>query len=118
MSTPPPAVAAYYTTAVSPQRETLLAMRDRILEVVPDATEVMKYAMPTFVVNGIPVCGLMAHTKHVGYYPYSGSVLSQFPDLVEKYGGTKAALHVPIDRPLPKATVRRLIRARQAQGPR
>ena len=116
MSGPPRAVAAYYQKAPSPQRETLLAMRERVLEVVPDAVEVMKYAMPTFVVDGTPVCGLMAHTRHVGYYPYSGSVLAQFPELVEKYGGTKAALHVPIDKPLPKATIRRLIRARRSMG--
>ena len=116
MSTPPPAVAAYYTKAPSPQRETMLEMRERVLAIVPGAVEVMKYAMPTFVVDGVPVCGLMAHKRHVGYYPYSGSVLSQFPDLVEKYGGTKAALHVPIDKPLPKATIAKLIRARRAQG--
>ena len=114
MSVPPRAVAAYYKRAPSPQRETLLAMRERILEVVPDAVEVMKYSMPTFVVDGTPVCGLMAHKRHVGYYPFSGQVLAQFPDLFEKYGGTKGALHVPIDAPLPKAAIRRLIRARQA----
>ena len=114
MSAPPPAVAAYYKKAPSPQRETLLAMREHILEVVPDAVEVMKYAMPTFVVDGTPVCGLMAHKRHVGYYPYSGQVLAQFPELIERFGGTKAALHVPVDKPLPKSTIRRLIRARRA----
>lgn len=116
MSTPPPAVAAYYKKAPSPQRETMLEMRSRILAVVPNATEVMKYAMPTFVVDGVPVCGLMAHKRHVGYYPYSGSVLAQFPELMKRYGGTKSALHVPIDKPLPKTTIAKLIRARRAQG--
>ena len=116
MSTPPPAVAAYYRKAPSPQRETILEMRTRILAIVPNATEVVKYAMPTFVVDGVPICGLMAHTKHVGYYPYSGSVLAQFPELVEQYGGTKGALHVPVDKPLPKSTIAKLIRARRAQG--
>ena len=114
MSTPPPAVAAYYKKAPSPQRETMLEMRSRILAVVPNATEVMKYAMPTFVVDGVPVCGLMAHKRHVGYYPYSGSVLAQFPELMKRYGGTKSALHVPIDKPLPKTTIAKLIRARRA----
>ena len=109
----PAAVAAYYRDAPQPQRGTLLAMRERILEVIPEATEAMKYAMPTFIVDGKPLCGLMAHTKHVGYYPYSGSVLAHFPELMAKYGGTKSALHVPIDRPLPRATIRALIRARR-----
>lgn len=113
---PPPAVAAYYAPLTDPHRDTILTMRDRILDVVPDADEVIKYSMPTFVVDGIPVCGLLANKKHIGYYPYSGSVLPQFPDLLEKYGGTKGALHVPLGTPLPKSTVRKLIRARQALG--
>lgn len=91
----------------------MLTMRERILDVVPDATEVMKYAMPTFLVGGEPVCGIMAHTRHVGYYPYSGSVLEQLPDLVTRYGGTKAALHVPLGEPLSVTTIRKLIRARR-----
>lgn len=116
MSAPPRAVAAYYKALPSPQRETMLAMRERILSVIPDAVECMKYSMPTFVVDGVPVCGIMAHKRHVGYYPYSGRVLPKFPELMEKYGGTKAALHVPIDKPLPVATIRRLIRARRSMG--
>ncbi len=115
MSQPPRAVAAYYKALPSPQRETMLAMRERILSVVPDAVECIKYQMPTFVVDGVPVCGIMAHKRHVGYYPYSGSVLAQFPELMERYGGTKSALHVPIDKPLPVTTIRRLIRARRAK---
>ena len=115
MSAPPAAVAAYYRDAPSPQRETLLAMRERILKIVPTATEVMKYAMPTFVVDGTPVCGVMAHTKHVGYYPFSGSTLAALPEITAKYGGTKSALHVPIDKPLPLTVIRTLIRARQRE---
>ena len=113
---PPPEVAALYDAAPSPHRETMLAMRERILAVVPDAREVVKYGMPTFVVDGVTVCGLMAHTRHVGYYPYSGSLLTQVPDLMERYGGTKSALNVPVDRPLSATSIRRLVRARLALG--
>lgn len=113
MDTPPSDVAAYYAALRSPQRETMLTMRERILAVAPDATEVMKYAMPTFIDDGEPVCGIMAHTRHVDFYPYSGSVLEQLPEIVERYGGTKAALHVPLGEPLSETTIRKLIRARR-----
>jgi uncharacterized protein YdhG (YjbR/CyaY superfamily) len=93
----------------------MLAMRERILRVIPKATEVMKYAMPTFVLDGKPICGIMGHTRHVGFYPYTGGVLTQFPELMDKYGGTQSALHVPVDKPLPVATLRALIKARRAQ---
>ena len=81
MPEPPPDVAAYYNAQPSPHRETLVEMRERILAVLPTASERIKYQMPTFVYEGRDVCGLMAHKNHIGYYPYSGSVLSQFPDL-------------------------------------
>ena len=115
MPEPPPDVAAYYNAQPSPHRETLVKMRERILAVLPTASERIKYQMPTFVYEGRDVCGLMAHKNHIGYYPYSGSVLSQFPDLVDKYGGTKGALQMPVDKPLPKAVVRALLKARLAQ---
>jgi uncharacterized protein YdhG (YjbR/CyaY superfamily) len=115
VSDSPPEVAAYYNDQPSPHRETLLAMRERVLAVLPGATELIKYRMPTFVYQGRDVCGLMAHKNHIGYYPYSGSVLSQHPDLVERYGGTKSALHVPVDEPLPKTVIAALLKSRLAQ---
>ncbi len=89
-------------------------MRKRVLEVIPGADEIIKYGMPTFVVNGEPIAGLMVHTKHVGYYPYSGSILEKLPHLSAKYKTTKGALHIPLDRPLLKSEVKQLIKARLA----
>lgn len=42
-------------------------------------------------------------------------MLSQFPDLVEEYGGTKGALHMPVNKTLPKTVIRALLKARLAQ---
>ena len=112
----PPAVAAAFEQSPSPQRETMLVMRERILSVVPDADEVIKYKMPTFVIDDVPFAGLLAHTKHVGYYPYSGSVLSQLPEVTDRYPTTKSAIHVPVDAPLPKTLIKKLIRTRLAIG--
>ena len=110
----PAAVKAYYDAQSGVHAETLLEMRTRILAVVPDAVEVMKYSMPTFIVDGEPVCGLLANKKHIGYYPYAGSVLDKFPDVRKKYKTTPGALHVPLGEPLPKTLITKLIRARQA----
>jgi uncharacterized protein YdhG (YjbR/CyaY superfamily) len=108
----PASVTAYYMAVDGEKRETLLEMRHRILEILPKAQEGMKYAMPTFFFEGEAVCGLTANKAHIGFYPYSGSVISQFPELVSKYTTTKGALHVPIGKPLPKTLLRKLIRAR------
>lgn len=108
----PVSVAKYYKTAKEPHRSILFEMRNRILEVVPGAEEIIKYGMPTFLVNGEPIAGLMVHTKHVGYYPYSGSILAGLPNLIAKYKTTKGALHIPLDKPLLKSEVKQLVKAR------
>lgn len=112
----PSVVAKHYQSAPSPQRETMLEMRKRILEIVPRAEEVVSYGMPAFEVDGKIVAGLLANKKHVGYYPFSGSILYLFPDELAKFSTTKSALHVPMDKPLTKALLNKLINARIREG--
>lgn len=106
-----------YRNAPSPQRETMLTMRKAILEIIPKAEEVISYGMPAFKVNGNVVAGLLCNKNHVGYYPFSGSVLKLFPNELRRYKTTKSALHVPVDKPLAKTLLKKLIRARISQCP-
>lgn len=108
-------VKALYQSAPLPHRKTMLEMRNSILEVVPGAEEVISYGMPAFQVNGNVIAGLLANKNHVGYYPFSGSVLSNFRKELENYRCTKSAIHVPIDKPLSKTLIRKLIKARISQ---
>lgn len=95
-----------------PHRKTMLTMRERILEIVPKAEEVVSYGMPAFKVNGVIVAGLLANKNHVGFYPFSGSVLKNFKNELINFSQTKSALHVPIDKPLTKSLLSKLIKAR------
>lgn len=113
----PKSVVGYYKSQSGRHKELLLEMRKRILEVIPDADEILKYSMPTFVYEGNEVAGLKVNKDFIGYYPYSGSVLSQFPELARKYQTTKGALHIPLEKPLLKSEVRKLIKARIAMCP-
>ncbi len=113
----PKSVAAHYKNAPSPHKETMLEMRNRILTIIPNAEEVTSYGMPAFKVNGNIVAGLLANKKHVGYYPFSGSVLQLFKKELSKYSHTKSAIHVPIDKPLSKSFLSKLIKVRISQCP-
>jgi len=108
----PASVKKFYTSASSPHRETMLEMRSRILEIIPNADEVVSYGMPAFKVDGTVVAGLLANKSHVGYYPFSGSILKLFPEELAKYKTTLSAIHVPIDKPLTKGLLKKLIKAR------
>jgi len=90
----------------------MLEMRNRILEFIPDAEEVVSYGMPAFKLDGRVLAGLLANKKHVGYYPFSGSILHLFPEELAKFSTTKSAIHVPVDKPLAKGLIKKLIKAR------
>lgn len=113
----PTSVRHFYDQAPATHRATMLAMRARILEIIPTAEEVISYGMPAFKVNGNIVAGIMAAKNHVGFYPFSGSVLELFPKELAKYRTTKSAIHVPVGELLSKALLAKLIKARLSQCP-
>jgi uncharacterized protein YdhG (YjbR/CyaY superfamily) len=65
------------------------------------------------------IAGFAAFKNHLSYLPHSGSVFPEFEGELSQYKTSKGALQFPIDTPLPKALVKRLIavRKRQALGP-
>ena len=105
-------VDEYLRGIEEPKRSTLEALRCTILEIVPDAEQVISYRVPAFRVRGQTFAGFAAFRNHLSYLPFSGSVLSNLADELEGYTMTKSALHFPVDRPLPKALVRKLIAVR------
>jgi uncharacterized protein YdhG (YjbR/CyaY superfamily) len=105
-------IDAYLEGLDEPKRSTLQQLRETILEVVPDAEQGISYGLPAFRVHGKVVAGFAAFKNHLSYLPHSGSVLPALGDEVAGYGGTKGSLHFPIDRPLPKPLVEKLITIR------
>lgn len=102
----------YLVEVEEPKRSTLEEMRRRILEVIPDAEQTISYGCPAFKVNGKTVAGLAAFKKHLSYLPHSGSALAEAQDETRDYTQTLSALHFPVDEPLPRPLVRRLIEIR------
>jgi uncharacterized protein YdhG (YjbR/CyaY superfamily) len=105
-------VDEYLRRFEQPKRGTLQALRRTILEIVPDAEEVISYGVPAFRVRGETVAGFAAFKNHLSYLPFSGSVLEQLSDDLAGYTMTKGALHFPVDRPLPKTLVKKLVAVR------
>jgi uncharacterized protein YdhG (YjbR/CyaY superfamily) len=105
-------VDEYLRGVDEPKRSTLQALRRTILEIVPDPEQVISYRVPAFRVCGKTVAGFAAFTDHLSYLPFSGSVLSQLDVELKGYTMTKSALHLPVERPLPKTIVKKLIAVR------
>ena len=108
----------YLRGVEEPKRSTLQALRRTILEVIPDTEQAISYGMPAFRVHGKTVAGFAAFKDHLSYLPHSGTVLGQLADNLSGYPMTKGSLHFPVDRPLPKAVVKRLIAVRLREADR
>jgi uncharacterized protein YdhG (YjbR/CyaY superfamily) len=109
-------VDEYLRGIEEPKRSTLQTLRHTILEIVPDAEEVISYGVPAFRVGGSFIAGFAAFKDHLSYLPFSGSIL---PPLAGELGGytmTKSALHFAVDRPLPKLLVKKLIALRMVEA--
>jgi len=111
-------VDAYLRELEEPKRTTLETLRRTILEIVPQAEQVISYGVPAFRVDGKTVAGVAAFKDHLSYLPFSGSVLGRLAGELDNYTMTKSSLHFPVDRPLPKALVKKLIALRLADAGR
>ena len=109
------AVDEYLRALEEPKRSTLQTLRRTILEIVPEAEQLISYRVPAFRLNGKTVAGFAAFKDHLSYLPFSGSVLGQLGDELEGYAMTKSSLHFSDDHPLPKALVKKLIQVRLAE---
>jgi uncharacterized protein YdhG (YjbR/CyaY superfamily) len=105
----------YLRAIEEPKRGTLQALRRTILEIVPNAEEAISYGVPAFRLGRDTIAGFAAFKNHLSYLPFSGSVLSQLTDELAGYTTTKSALHFPVDQPLPRALVEKLIDVRLAE---
>jgi uncharacterized protein YdhG (YjbR/CyaY superfamily) len=94
------------------KRTALQQLRQTILSIVPDAEECISYGLPAYRWQGKVIAGFAAFKTHLSYLPHSGSVVGKLSDDLAGYRSTKGSLHFPIDRPLPKAIVKKLIDVR------
>ena len=109
-------VDSYLAEVEEPKRSTLQQVRQMIREEVPEAEEGISYGHPAFRLKGKVIAGFAAFKNHLSYLPHSGSVFPELQDEVARYKTSSGALQFPIDSPLPKHLVERLVRVRISQA--
>ena len=105
----------YLAGLPEPKRSTLETLRQTIRAVIPEAEETISYGMPAFRMEGKVVAGFAAFKDHLSYLPHSGSVLGELAEELDGYRSTPGSLHFPVDTPLPKRLVKKLISVRLRQ---
>jgi uncharacterized protein YdhG (YjbR/CyaY superfamily) len=105
-------VTAQLSKIPQPQKATLQALRGTILEIIPEAEEVISYGFPGYRLNGKIICGFDAFKNHCSFFPHSSLVIPELEKELVDYKTSKGALQFAVDKPLPKALVRKLIKTR------
>ena len=108
-------VDEYLANLEEPKRTTLQAVRQTIRGIIPEADEGISYGMPAYRLRGKVIAGFAAFKNHLSYLPHSGSVFAEIPEDLAGYVTSKGALQFPVERPLPKALVKKLIAIRLRQ---
>lgn len=105
-------VDAYLAQVPEPARSTLEKMRAMIRAAAPkDATEAISYGIPSFQYKGALVW-YAAFKKHCSFFPMDLGLLSEFAEELKAYKTSKGTIQYPVDKPLPKFLVTRIVKAR------
>ena len=111
-------VDAYLAKVPEPARATLEKVRATIRSVVPaETTEGLSYGMPAFRYKGALVV-YAAFKDHCSFFPCQASLIDQMKDELKNYRTSKGTLQFPLDKPLPAALVKKMVKARIVENER
>lgn len=105
----------YLAGVPEPARSTLSKMRAAIRSAVPpEAIETISYRIPAFKHKGVLVW-FAAFSEHCSLFP-TASVIDAFRNELKGFRTSKGTIHFPLDKPLPVALIKKLVKARVAQN--
>jgi uncharacterized protein YdhG (YjbR/CyaY superfamily) len=113
-STAPKTVDEYLARVPEPAHGTLMKIRASIRSAVPaEVTEALSYGIPAFKSKGTLVW-YAAFAKHCSLFP-TAAVIEKFKKELKSYSISKGTIQFPVDKPLPAALVKKIVKARVAQ---
>jgi uncharacterized protein YdhG (YjbR/CyaY superfamily) len=110
----PKTVAEYFASVPKPARTTLDKLRATIRSVVPaGSTEIISYGIPAFKDKRVLIW-FAAFSDHCSLFP-TASVIEKFKTELKGFRISKGTIHFSLDKPLPTALIKNLVRARVTQ---
>jgi uncharacterized protein YdhG (YjbR/CyaY superfamily) len=111
----PKNVDDYLAGIPEPARSTLNKVRAAIRSAVPaEATEAISYGMPAFKYKGTLVW-FASFANHCSLFP-TASVIQAFKNELKGFETSKGTIHFPVDKPLPAALVKQIVKTRIAEN--
>lgn len=112
----PKDIDEYLARVPEPAHTTLSKVRAMIRSAIPkEATEAISYGMPTFKHKG-SLLAFGAFKNHCSLFPMSLAVVAAFEKELKDFPTSKGTIHFPLDKPLPAALLKKIVKARIAQN--
>jgi len=106
-ATPLTTIDAYISGFPAEVQAILQQIRSIIRAAAPDATEAIKYRIPTFVLGGNLV-HFAAFTHHIGFYP-TPSGIEHFKEALADYPTAKGSIQFTLDKPIPYPLIEKIV---------
>jgi uncharacterized protein YdhG (YjbR/CyaY superfamily) len=96
----------------------LRRLRSIIRKAVPEASEVISYQMPTYVVDGARLLHFAVWKQHYSIYAATEPVVAAFQDELAAYEIDKGTIRFPLSAPVPANLIARIakFRAKEVAG--
>lgn len=92
----------------------LQRIRTTIAKAAPGAEEAIKYAIPTFVVDGKNLVHFAAFEHHIGFYA-TPTGHEKFRKALAGYKSGKGSVQFPLDEPIPYALIEKIVKFRMRE---
>ena len=113
-SATPKTIDDYLARVTEPAHTTLQKLRAAIRSALPPtATETISYKIPAFRAGEI-IIWFAAFGNHCSIFP-TARIIEMFKNDLKPYTISKGTIQFPIDKPLPDALIKKMVRARLAQ---
>jgi uncharacterized protein YdhG (YjbR/CyaY superfamily) len=108
-------VEAYVAKLPKSSRAAFDKLRATIRFAVPrEAVETISYRIPAFK-HEVFLVWFAAFANHCSLFP-TASVIAKFKPELKDYSTSKGTIHFPLDKPIPVALVKRIVKARIAEA--
>lgn len=111
MTAPAANIDAYIAGFPAPVQKVLKQIRATVRAAAPDAEEAIKYAMPTFMLNGKQLVLFAAFKKHIGFFPAPTGEKAFEKDLAG-YKTGKGSVQFPLDQEMPLGLITKIVKHR------
>jgi uncharacterized protein YdhG (YjbR/CyaY superfamily) len=91
-------------------QEMLNKLRTIIKKTAPKAEEIISYQMPAYKYHGMLIY-FAAYKGHIGLYP-GASTVAAFANVLTKYNTSKGTIQFELNKPLPVALIKQIVKYR------